>query len=261
MRNIAKSLSRIDFIDGGFASLLQELKKLMERDRLPGTIKIWPGVAEDVAVQRDVLLAEYTGGRLHVAHLSTARSADAVRRAKRAGIRVTAEATPHHLTLTDEAVSGFDTNAKMNPPLRPESDRRALLKAVQDGTVDAIVTDHAPHHADEKNVEFSRAPFGIVGLETAVSVCLDRLVHGGAIGLPRLVEMFTSGPARILGLPKGTLAPGADADVTVLDPNRRVTVDPARFRSKSANTPFAGWSLRGAAVMTLVSGRIVHDGR
>ncbi len=221
----------------------------------------WPGVAEDVAVQRDVLLAEYTGGRLHVAHLSTARSADAVRRAKRAGIRVTAEATPHHLTLTDEAVSGFDTNAKMNPPLRPESDRRALLKAVQDGTVDAIVTDHAPHHADEKNVEFSRAPFGIVGLETAVSVCLDRLVHGGAIGLPRLVEMFTSGPARILGLPKGTLAPGADADVTVLDPNRRVTVDPARFRSKSANTPFAGWSLRGAAVMTLVSGRIVHDGR
>lgn len=221
----------------------------------------WPGVAEDVVVQRDVLLAEYTGGRLHVAHLSTGRSADIVRRGKKAGIRVTCEATPHHLALTDEAVSGFDTNAKMNPPLRPESDRRALLKALQDGTVDAIATDHAPHHADEKNVEFSRAPFGIVGLETAVSVCLDRLVHGGTIGLPRLVELFTSGPARILGLAKGTLAPGADADVTVLDPNRRVTVDPARFRSKSANTPFAGWSLRGAPVMTLVAGRIVHDGR
>ncbi len=221
----------------------------------------WPGVAEDVVVQRDVLLAEYTAGRLHVAHLSTGRSADIVRRAKKAGIRVTCEATPHHLALTDEAVSGFDTNAKMNPPLRPESDRRALLKALQDGTVDAIATDHAPHHADEKNVEFSRAPFGIVGLETAVSVCLDRLVHGGTIGLPRLVELFTSGPARILGLAKGTLAPGADADVTVLDPNRRVTVDPARFRSKSANTPFAGWSLRGAPVMTLVAGRIVHDGR
>lgn len=221
----------------------------------------WPGVAEDVMVQRDILLAEYTGGHVHIAHLSTARSAEFVRRGKAEGVRVTCEITPHHLVLTDEAVGEWDTHAKMNPPLRSSRDREALLLALADGTADAIATDHAPHHPDEKRVEFSRAPFGIVGLETAVSLCLDRLVHAGVIGLPRLVELFTSGPCRILRLDKGSLAVGADADVTVLDLDREVTVDPARFRSKSSNSPFSGWRLRGAPVMTILGGRILHDAR
>jgi dihydroorotase len=221
----------------------------------------WPSVAEDLAVQRDLLLAEYTGGHVHIAHLSTARGAEFVRRAKKSGVAVSCEVTPHHLVLSDAAVADYDTNAKMNPPLRGETDRKALNKALADGTVDAIVTDHAPHHADEKAVEFSRAPFGIVGLETAVSLCLDRLVHGGVISLKRMVELFTIGPSRILRLGRGTLKPGGDADVTVLDLQRHVVVDPSKFRSKSRNTPFAGWSLRGVAVMTVVGGRIVHDSR
>ncbi len=221
----------------------------------------WPGVAEDVMVQRDILLAEYTQGSVHIAHLSTARSADLVRRAKESRIQVTCEVTPHHLTLTDEALASYDTNSKMNPPLRAESDRRALLAAIADGTVDAIATDHAPHHADEKCVEFSRAPFGVVGLETAVSIALDRLVHAGVVKLPRLVELMASGPARILRLDKGTLRPGSDADVTVLDLEREVKVEPMSFASKSANTPFGGWTLRGGPVMTIVGGRIVHDAR
>jgi len=224
---------------------------------LPG----WPGVAEDVMVQRDILLAEYTGGAVHIAHLSTGRSADLVRRAKEAGVRVTCEVTPHHLALTDEAVAGYDTHAKMNPPLRAESDRQALLAAIADGTVDAIATDHAPHNADEKCVEFSRAPFGVVGLETAVSICLDRLVHAGVIGIPRLVELLSRGPATVLRLEKGTLREGADADITVLDLEREVVVAPEAFESKSVNTPFCGWTLRGAPVMTIVGGRIVHDAR
>jgi dihydroorotase len=224
-------------------------------------LKGWPGVAEDVMVQRDILLAEYTGGAVHIAHMSTGRAADLVRRAKAAGVRVTCEVTPHHLALTDEAVLAYDTDAKMNPPLRAASDRAALLQAIADGTVDAIATDHAPHHSDEKCVEFSRAPFGIVGLETAVSICLDRLVHAGVIGLPRLVELLSCGPARVLRLAKGSLSPGSDADITVLDLAREVVVRPAAFASKSANTPFAGWALRGAPVMTLVGGRVVHDAR
>jgi dihydroorotase len=221
----------------------------------------WPGVAEDVMVQRDILLAEYTGGHVHIAHMSTAKSAEFVRRGKHDGVRVTCEVTPHHLFLTDEAVASYDTNAKMNPPLRPEVDREALLRAVADGIVDAIATDHAPHHRDEKCVEFSCAPFGVVGLETAVSLCLDRLVHGGVIGLPRLVELFTTGPSRILRLSTGTLAPGARADVTVLDLDREVEVDAVRFRSKSANSPFLGWRLRGAPVLTILAGRTLHDAR
>jgi dihydroorotase len=224
-------------------------------------LKGWPGVAEDVMVQRDILLAEYTGGAVHIAHMSTGRSADLVRRAKAAGIRVTCEVTPHHFVLTDDAVLDYDTDAKMNPPLRPSSDRDALLKAIADGTVDAIATDHAPHHADEKCVEFSRAPFGVVGLETSVSISLDRLVHTGVIGLPRLVELMSCGPAKVLRLAKGSLRPGSDADITVLDLERAVTVAPAAFASKSANTPFSGWTLRGGPVMTIVGGRIVHDAR
>jgi dihydroorotase len=221
----------------------------------------WPGVAEDVMVQRDILLAEYTGGAVHIAHMSTGRAADLVRRAKAAGIRVTCEVTPHHIALTDEAVASYDTHAKMNPPLRAEEDRLALLAAIADGTVDAIATDHAPHNADEKCVEFSRAPFGVVGLETAVSICLDRLVHGGVIGLPRLVELLSCGPASVLRLDKGSLKEGADADITVIDLEREFVVAPRAFVSKSVNTPFAGWTLRGGPVMTIAGGRIVHDAR
>jgi dihydroorotase len=224
---------------------------------LPG----WPGVAEDVIVSRDLLLAEYTGGAIHIAHMSTGRSAELVRRAKEAGIRVTCEVTPHHFALTHEAVADYDTHAKMNPPLRAESDRQALLAAIVDGTVDAIASDHAPHNADEKCVEFSHAPFGIVGLETAVSICIDRLVHGGVIGFPRLVELLASGPAAVLRVKKGSLRVGDDADITVVDLERRVVVTPSAFASKSVNTPFGGWTLRGGPVMTIVGGRIVHDAR
>jgi dihydroorotase len=224
---------------------------------LPG----WPAVAEDVMVERDLLLAEYTGGHVHIAHMSSGRAAAFVREAKRRKVRATCEVTPHHLFLTHEAVAQFDTDAKMNPPLRSPEDRGALLKALADGTVDAIATDHAPHHPDEKAVEFCRAPFGIVGLETAVALCLDRLVDAKVIDLPRLVALFTVGPARVLRLAAGTLAPGAPADVTVLDLKRTARVEPREFRSKSRNTPFAGLKLKGAPVMTIVAGKIVHDAR
>ena len=221
----------------------------------------WPGVAEDIMVQRDLLLAEYTGGCVHIAHISSGRAVDFVRRAKRRKVRATCEVTPHHLVLVDEAVGDYDTDAKMNPPLRTARDTRALARALADGTIDAIATDHAPHHSDEKCVEFSHAPFGIVGLETAVAICLDRLVHRGTIDLPRMVELFTTGPAGILRLDAGRLQQGAVADITVLDLNRHTTVDVARFESLSRNTPFKGWELRGAPVMTIVGGRIVHDAR
>jgi dihydroorotase len=221
----------------------------------------WPSTAEDLIVQRDILLAEDTGGHFHVAHMSTARSADFVRRAKERGIRATCEVTPHHLVLTDAAVGDYDTDAKMNPPLRADEDREGLLAALKDGTIDAIATDHAPHHVDEKQVEFSRAPFGVVGLETAVSLSLDRLVHAGVIDLARMVELLSSGPARVLGVEGGKLAEGAPADVTVIDLEQRVTVDPEQFESKSRNTPFAGWELRGGPVLTVVGGRVVHDAR
>jgi dihydroorotase len=218
-----------------------------------------PAVAESLIVERDVMLAELTGGRLHIAHISTARSVDAVRRGKARGVRVTAEATPHHLLLTDQVVkdSEYDTSTKMNPPLRSEADREALLAGLRDGTVDCIATDHAPHTLDDKRVEYDQAAFGIVGLETAVALCLDRLIRSGVIDLPRLVALLSTRPARILDLPGGTLAPGSPADVTVLHLDRRRKVDPARFASKGRNTPFAGWTLRGGPVMTLVGGQIV----
>jgi dihydroorotase len=223
---------------------------------LPG----WPGAAEDIVVARDVLLAEDSGGRYHVAHLSTARALGLVRRAKEQGLRVTCEVTPHHLLLTDALVaeSGFSPDTKMNPPLRSESDRAALVAGLIDGTVDAIASDHAPHHPDEKDVEFSLAPFGIVGLETNLALCHDRLVLSGLLSLSRLVELFSTGPARLLGVEGGTLAPGARADVTLFDPAGEVTVRAADFRSQSRNTPFEGWTLRGRAVGTLLAGQAVE---
>jgi len=223
---------------------------------LPG----WPGAAEDIVVGRDILLAEDSGGRYHVAHLSTGRSLDMVRRAKAQGLRVTCEVTPHHLLLTDQLVAetGFSSDAKMNPPLRSESDRQALIEGLIDGTVDAIASDHAPHHPDEKDVEFSLAPFGIVGLETNLALCYDRLVRPGTISLSRLVELFSTGPARLLGVPGGTLSVGSPADVTLFDPEAEFTVDASAFRSKSRNTPFQGWSLKGRPVGTLVGGRAIE---
>ena len=217
-----------------------------------------PGAAEELMVERDVTLAGLTGGRVHIAHLSTAGSLRAVVSGKQRGIRVTCEVTPHHFTLTDEALEQYDTNTKMNPPLREAADRDALVAGLRDGAVDVIATDHAPHHYDEKHVEFDRAPFGIVGLETAVSLTFDRLVHTGIIGLARFVELLSVNPARILGVPGGTLSVGAPADITILAPDLPVTVDPTRFRSRSRNTPFGGWTLRGGVVATFVGGRIVH---
>jgi len=225
-----------------------------------------PAAGEAITVERDVALAELAAGRLHVAHVSTAASVDAVRRGKARGVSVTAEATPHHLLLTDRAVKDteYDTATKMNPPLRSEPDRQALLQGLRDGTIDCVATDHAPHTVDDKKVEYDRASFGVVGLETAVALCLDRLVGGRVIDLPRLVKLLSSGPARVLGLPGGSLAKGAPADVTVLDLTRERAVDPARFSSKGRSTPFAGWVLKGWPVMTIVGGRIVwrdQDGR
>jgi dihydroorotase len=219
-----------------------------------------PAAAEDVMVARDVALARLTGGRLHVAHVSTAGAVALVRAAKAEGLPVTAEVTPHHLFLTEEAVAGYGTNAKMAPPLRARADVDALRAALADGTIDAIATDHAPHHHDEKEVEFDQAANGVVGLETALPLAL-RLVAEGVLPLPALVARMTTGPARILGLPAGTLAPGAPADLTLVDPERRWRVDARAFRSKSRNTPFDGWEMTGRAVAVLVDGRLVHDDR
>jgi dihydroorotase len=217
-----------------------------------------PAAGEAIMVERDVLLAELTGGRVHIAHVSAAASVDAVRRGKARGVRVTAEATPHHLFLTDEAVreTGYDTNTKMNPPLRSEKDREALLAGLRDGTIDCIATDHAPHTVDDKKVEFDRAANGVVGLETAVALCLDRLVGPGLLDLPYLVALLSPNPARVLGLPGGTLAPGSPGDVTVLDLARKRQVDPARFESRSRNSPFGGWILTGWPALTIVGGRV-----
>ena len=217
----------------------------------------WPGVAEDVMVERNIMLAEYTGGHVHIAHMSTGRSAELVREGKRRNVRVTCEVTPHHLVLTDEAVATYDTSAKMNPPLRNDEDRRALIEALADGTVDAIATDHAPHRGDEKCVEFALAPFGIVGLETAVGLAIDRLIHGKVIGIAQLVRLFSTGPAEVFNLPGGSLREGEPADLTLLDMRTRWTVDPAKFKSKACNTPFAGRQLKGAPVVTIVGGKIV----
>ena len=193
-----------------------------------------PGACEALGVERGVLLSELTGSAFHVAHMSARASLRAVRKGKEAGIRVTCEVAPHHFTLTDESLASptpYDTNTKMNPPLREAADRDAMLSGIADGSVDAIATDHAPHHYDEKNVEFDQAPFGIVGLETAVSLSLDRLVHAGVIQLPRLIELVSVNPARILGVPGGSLSVGAPADVTVLAPDLDVRIEAHHLRS------------------------------
>jgi dihydroorotase len=217
-----------------------------------------PTASEEIMVMRDIRLAELTGGRVHIAHVSAGGSVEAIRQARRRRVPVSGEAAPHHFALTDEAVRGYDTQTKMNPPLRSEEDRRAVLEGVLDGTLEAIASDHAPHHADEKAVEFDQAPFGIVGLEMAVSIALDRLVHGAGMPLPELVRRFTQGPATILRLKgRGTLVPGSHGDVTVLDPERQVTVDLASLRTRSRNCPYAGWKLRGAAVMTVARGAVI----
>jgi len=219
-----------------------------------------PGAAEAITAGRDILLAEMTGGHVHIAHMSAWTTLEAVRQGKSRGVKVTAEVCPHHFTLTDDLLAApvpYDTDTKMNPPLRQARDRDAMLAGIADGSVDVIATDHAPHHADEKNVEFDKAPFGIVGLETAVPICLDRLVGAGVIGLPRLVEMMSVNPARILNVPGGSLAPGAVADITIIDPELRVTIDRAALKSKSKNTPYHGWTFTGGVAATIVGGRVV----
>jgi dihydroorotase len=220
-----------------------------------------PGACESLGVERGVLLAELTGSAFHVAHMSARGSMRAVRKAKEAGVRVTCEVAPHHFTLTDEALGTpvpYDTNTKMNPPLREAADRDAMIQGIADGTVDVIATDHAPHHYDEKKVEFDRAPFGIVGLETAVSLTFDRLVHAGHIPLRRMIELLSVNPARVLKLPGGSLSEGAAADITVLAPDLPVHIEVAKLRSRSKNTPFDGWQLHGGVAATIVGGRTVY---
>lgn len=218
-----------------------------------------PSSAEEVMVARDVLLAEFTGGRLHLCHLSTSTALDLVRVAKRRGLAVSCEVAAHHFVLTDEDVAGanYDPNWKTNPPLRGASEVEAILQAIYDGTVDAIVSDHEPHHADEKELDFSEAPFGIVGLETAVPLALDRLVHGRVIGLLQLVRLMSTRPAEVFNLPGGTLQEGAVADLTLLDLRALRVVDPASFQSKGRNTPFAGMRLKGWPACTIVGGKVV----
>jgi dihydroorotase len=220
-----------------------------------------PGEAESIMALRDISLAELTGGTVHVAHMSARQTLDGVRYGKARGVRVTCEVTPHHFVLTDDMLAApvpYDTNVKMNPPLREPADRDAMLQGLADGTIDVIATDHAPHHYDEKHVEFDHAPFGITGLETAVSLCCDRLVHAGVISLARLIELLSVNPAKILRVAGGSLSEGAPADVTILAPDLGITVSAAAMRSRSKNTPFDGWTLRGGVAATIVGGRGVY---
>ena len=219
-----------------------------------------PASSEETLVARDVILARMTGAHLHIAHVSVAGAIDAIRAARRAGVTVTCEVTPHHIALTDEAVQSFSTNLKMNPPLRSREHREALIEGIADGTIDAIATDHAPHHFDEKNVEFDLAPFGIIGLETAFGVCYDRLVRSKAIDLSRLVDLLSCGPARVFDLPGGTLRPGSLGDVTIADVNTRYQVTNT-FRSRASNSPFIGETLHGRVVATVVGGVLRYDMR
>jgi dihydroorotase len=239
-----KSLSSGGVMHEGRTSLLLGLKGM-------------PALAEDIDVVRDIILAKETGARIHIAHVSTKGAIDAVRRAKNDGVNITCEVTPHHFTLTDQAVEGYDTNTKMAPPLRSEEHLDAVLDGLRDGTIDAIATDHAPHHADEKALEYDRAPFGITGLETAIGLALTQLVHKGIVDLVQLVELCSTNPAKIFNLHgRGTLKPGSIADITILDPDLKWTYNSSDTRSKSRNTPFNGWQFTGAPVATIVAGSI-----
>ena len=217
-----------------------------------------PSEAEEIMVIRDILLARRTGGHVHLAHMSTAGSVELIRWGKERGINVTAEVCPHHISLTEDRVIGYDTNAKMNPPLRTAKDVEALRDAVKDGTIDMIATDHAPHHYDEKEREFADAPNGIIGFETALAVSVTNLVETGHIDFSTLVDKMSCAPAKLFGLPGGTLAKGAMADVTVFDPAREWQVEPSQFMTKGRNTPYAGMRLKGRAVCTIVGGVVVH---
>jgi dihydroorotase len=229
--------------------------KTASRLGLPGMNPI----AEDLMIQRDLTLVEQTRARYHVCHLSTARAVDLVRQAKAAGLPVTCEVCPHHLLLTDDACSTYDTNFKMSPPLRTQRDVEACRQGVVDGTIDCLVTDHAPHAIQEKDLEFLDAPFGIIGLETALPLYIQALIDTRLIDWPTLIERLTVRPAAVLSLPKGTLAPGADADVTIIDPELEWTIDARQFRSKSRNCPFDNWTVRGRAAATIVGGVVKYQ--
>ncbi|HEY2840012.1 MAG TPA: dihydroorotase [Pirellulales bacterium] len=217
-----------------------------------------PAVAEDAMTSRDILLAEATGGRIHIMHVSSGGSVELIRRAKRRGVAVTTEVCPHHFTLTDESLRSFDSNFKMSPPLRSAHDVEACIAGLADGTIDVICTDHAPHALEKKMQELDQAPFGIVGLETALGLVVTQLIAPGRLTWPQAIEKMTINPARVLGLEKGTLAIGAEADVTIIDPERVWKVDSSRFASKSKNSPFHGWSLKGRAETVLVGGRVKY---
>jgi dihydroorotase len=241
-----KSLSSGGVMHEGRLSLLLGLKGM-------------PALAEEVDAVRDILLAKETGAHIHIAHVSTRGAIEAVRRAKSEGINVTCEVAPHHFTLTDKAVEGYDTNTKMAPPLRSEEHLEAILEGIKDGTIDAIATDHAPHHADEKALEYDRAPFGITGLETAIGLAFNELVHKGIIDLAKLVQLCSANPAKIFKLKnRGSLTVGSFADVTIIDPELEWTYRNSDSKSKSKNSPFDGWKFTGGVVATIVGGKIVY---
>ncbi|WP_250847177.1 dihydroorotase [Aquisphaera insulae] len=215
-----------------------------------------PAAAEDIMVARDIRLAEITGGRLHIQHISTERSVELVREGKRRGVKVTAEACPHHFCMTDEKLRTFDSNYKMNPPLRTARDVEAVIGGLKDGTIDILATDHAPHAPEKKMRELDIAPFGIIGLETLVPITVTKLVEPGHLSWPQMIRYLTINPANLLGIPKGTLRPGADADITILDPSTTWTIDAGRLRSRSRNCPFDGWEVKGRAHTVIVGGEV-----
>jgi dihydroorotase len=215
-----------------------------------------PAAAEEVVIHRDIELAELTGARLHILHVSTARGVDLIRQARKRGVRVTGEACPHHFTLTDQHLRTFDSKFKMNPPLRTEADVQAVIAGLCDGTLEVLASDHAPHAPEKKMRELDQAPDGIIGLETLLPICVVALIEPRHLTWPQLIEKLTVNPARVLGIDRGTLRSGADADVTVIDPTAEWTIDPGRFRSKSRNSPFSGWKVRGRADNVLVSGQL-----
>jgi dihydroorotase len=218
-----------------------------------------PAAAEEVMVHRDITLAEMTGGRLHILHVSTAGSVELIRQARRRGVHVSGEATPHHFTLTDKCLRTFDSNYKMAPPLRTEQDVQAVIAGLKDGTLEVIATDHAPHAPEKKMRELDQAPNGIIGLETLLPVCVMSLIEPGHLTWPQLIEKLTINPARVLGIDRGTLKPGAKADVTIIDPKVEWTIDPYLFRSKSRNCPFAGWKVSGRAHAVFLNGEMKYS--